>query len=639
MIRKYQHLSAVALLALALVASPAFAGGNLETVDLTAGASTFGPPFVDAPLVPIRWDARCVPISYTLDTTPPAGLDLATTQATLQAAFDSWDDLRTSFWDGDITSTAAITNPLGAFDFVNELAFQAAGQGFLAFSPSVSLLKDTTLAPGDDIDQDGDSDVFDPAVEGIHTCADVDSDGDIEFPAGDYAAGTILDNDVAFNPDFTWTVGTPDAGGTTVDLEAVAVHEFGHSHGLAHSFINQISDNDGAGATMFPFVDITDPDDQVSQRSPASDDKAWSSFNYPEGSAFSGPAALQHGDIPFGLIYGLLEGEVINGDDGLPIAGAHIFARRLFGGAIVSGGYSGSANLVAVEGALSPADPDSALFLPPTQAFGITDGAYKIPVPFGLYTVGLEALDGLPAGAGNISLTAIVGDSFGQLDFTQENYNGRREDESENRPGSASIVLGFPSFVNDGIDLTSNVTNTQTSFGAIGGIGFTGSPPGRMYAVRFPGADVLADLTAGAKLHTALFGTFVSDASVVPVYEDAMLTTGTLNGDGTAAIDITSPLRSKSPFVGQASNETPFFFNGVTGLSNQVETLLSADPTLDLFLMLELPAGPFPGPSGTAPLVGLDVAGPFGNSFISDDAGVTFNPVPFNFQFSLVSTP
>ena len=624
-----------------LVASPgAFAGGALETVDVTAGVSTFGPPFLDAPLIPIKWDTRCIPVAFTLDDVPAPGLDLATTQAAVQASLDRWRDINTSFWRGDVTAVdPALGNPFGAFDFINEVNFVATG-GFLAAAPSVSLIKDVTLAPGDDIDQDGDSDVFDPVALGVPTCHDADSDGDIEFPAGFYEAGTILDNDVFHNAGFIWTVGPPDPGATTVDLEAVTTHEFGHSHGLSHSFINQFSGSNATGATMFPFIDITDPDDQLGQRSLATDDVAWSSFTYPEGSAGSGPAALQAGDFPFKFKFGLIKGEVTRGQDGLPVAGANVFAQKFGGGEVVSSGFSGSAQLVAVEGALSPSDFDTALFFPPTQAFGILNGNYTIPAPLGLYRIGLQALDGLPAGSGNISLTAIVGNFFAQLDFEEEFWNGPGEDASEDRPGLALPVLALPPFTTSGIDLVSNVTDEQQSFQTINSSGFTAAPGGRLYAVRFANAGVLGALTAGATLHTGTLGTNVVDASVAPIFERALLTTGTVSGS-TATIDLASPLRSKSGFVGQGTDETPFFFALPNLLSASVESVLSGDPATDLFLVLEVPAGPFPGFSGIPPLILLDTVGPFsGNSYISDDGGATFNQVTtFDFVFTLVYTP
>ena len=59
----------------------------------------------------------------------------------------------------------------------------------------MSLIEDATFVNGDDIDGDGDSDVS----SAISVATDTDTDGDIEFPAGFYKAGTILDNDVQFN--------------------------------------------------------------------------------------------------------------------------------------------------------------------------------------------------------------------------------------------------------------------------------------------------------------------------------------------------------------------------------------------------------------------------------------------------------
>ena len=192
-------------LALALVTTQAtFGGGALETADITAGTMT-RPPFLDGPLVPMKWDPRCIPVGYTcfddgINEPPAAGPELA-------AGFASWNAIPTSYINMGITSTvAAPGNPFGAFDFVNEINFDAPGP-FLAASPSVALIRDTTLVAGMDLDGD-----LDPDVDGsITVCTDVDGDGDFEFPAGFYKAGTILDNDIFFNGTFVW-VTTPSAG-------------------------------------------------------------------------------------------------------------------------------------------------------------------------------------------------------------------------------------------------------------------------------------------------------------------------------------------------------------------------------------------------------------------------------------------
>ena len=123
---------------------PAHSGGWLETVDITGFASTF-PPFFDGKVIPIKWDARCMPVQYTFfddGTVAPPG-----TAAEIQAGFDSWNEIPTSFIEfefAEIRNTPS-GNPFGAYDFVNEINFEATG-GFLAASPSVSLIVDSEFS-------------------------------------------------------------------------------------------------------------------------------------------------------------------------------------------------------------------------------------------------------------------------------------------------------------------------------------------------------------------------------------------------------------------------------------------------------------------------------------------------------------
>src|SRR5215813_4921000 len=242
------------------------AGGALEQIDITNAQPSPIPGQLTAKLVGIKWDTRSIPVKYsmnnTLDPIPnPLGdpvLTLAQAQAAFQTSFNSWNNIPTSFIDMNITGTTA-NQGLAGFDFVNELTFRTDPSfGAIASSPSTSLIEDTVLQDGDDLDGDGDSDVS----SAITVCTDVDGDGDIEFPAGLYKAGTILDNDVQFNANaLRFTVGDAalDTNINSVDLIATATHEFGHSHGLSHVMDNQISRTDGTGVTMFPFIDTGDP--------------------------------------------------------------------------------------------------------------------------------------------------------------------------------------------------------------------------------------------------------------------------------------------------------------------------------------------------------------------------------------------
>jgi hypothetical protein len=642
------RISIAILLAAVLGAVPAQAGGALETVDITAGTPSPIPGDVVAKLVRIFWDPRCIPVGYkmnnTLDPIPnplgPPVLTLAAATTALQQSFDPWNVIPTSYINMQITGT--VSNPgLRGFDMKNELTFRtAAAFTAIASSPSTSFITDVTLVNGDDIDGDTDSDVSNT----ITVCSDVDSDGDFELPAGFYKAGTIIDNDVQYNTKVSnglrFTVADADADTVTrsVDLRGVATHENGHSHGLSHVLNNQKSSSDGTATTMFPFIDTGDPAAELSARSLDSDDIAWSSLFYPEGTAASGPAALQPGDLPFSLVYGKITGKVTHGVFNEPVAGASVSATNFLNGELFTSGFSGTTQVSY--------NPNTGAISVISPAFNILDGKYVLPVKLGLYDIGIEATDGTPAASGNISLTAQIGDIFGQQNFNEEFWNLSQEGAIEVRPGQSIPVIGLPFLTVSNINITTNDQVSISNFGNRNFVGFTGSLAGRYYAVQIPASQISAINPGGdIYIQAAAYDTFVSDASVVPVFAEAILAKGTVSGTA-ATIDLAHPLAKKTGFIGQDNDFAPFHFSNPNALGNLVRAKIANGDITNLFMVLRLPTtSPFPGVSALPPLIGLDGGVTpndvpiFGFSFTSEDGGVTFNQVPnFNFRFALLLT-
>lgn len=650
----------LAFLMLLYTASPAFAGGALETFDISAFAPSPIPGHILARVIPIQWDTRCFPVQYsmnnTLDPIPnPLGvpvMTLATAQAELQASLDQWNEIPTSFVDMHITGT---TGNLGlrGFDMVNELTFRTANNfSAIASSPSVNLIADSVFAAGDDIDGDGDSDVS----AAISVCSDADGDGDIEFPPGFYPAGTILENDVQFNTKtsngfrFTSGVGAIDTVTRSVDTQTVAVHEFGHSFGLSHSLDNQTSETDGDGATMFPFIDTGDPAAELGQRVINSDDIGWASFFYPEGTASSGPPALQAGDIAFAQVFGLITGEVRHGNLGNePVAGANVFAINRANDARIASGFSGTTNL-----SFNPVN--GGLFFIPVanRAQALVNGNYVIPVPKGDYEVGVEPLDGLPAAGGNISFTGQIGAFYGQQNFNEEFFRGQLEGVLERRPGNGKNVVVHNGATTDGVNIFTNRTININQFGSRNFVGFVGVPAGFYYAVRIPASTISAAIAslggADVLFQSIAYGNNVTDASVVPIFSEALLATGTHDPMTNAvSIDLANPLERTTDFVGQDSDMAHFYFKNAHELGKRVRRGIEDGSIQNLFLVLRTPTTtPFPGVSGQPPFIWLDCTTPtatgcaandvpiFNRSYFSAD-GVTFNLDPrFNFMFSLV---
>ena len=117
-----------------------------------------------------------------------------------------------------------------------------------------------------------------------------------------------------------------------------------------------------------------------------------------------------------------------------------------------------------------------------------------------------------------------------------------------------------------------------------------------------------------------------------------MLTTGSVNADTTANINLAAPLRVTNGFLSQDGDFGMFYFTAPHDLGDQVREGINAGTITDLFLLLKIPPAPFPGVSNQPPLVGINGTGTiFGRSYLSTDGGVTFNRRNTqNFRFSLV---
>ena len=644
--RRAALLPPALVLLLSSLPAAARTGGSLEVLDLTGGVPGPLPGTTVAAVVPIRWDERCLPPPHVLD----AGLDpvpnplgppvltLADAAGALRAAMARWNGVATSSAELELAGTT-VSSGLRGFDFVHEITFQTpAGFDLIASSPSTSLAADATLLDGEDVDGDGDPDVS----AALATCADADGDGDVELPAGFYRAGTILDNDLQLNTKtsngYRFTVGDAavDTNVRSVDLEAVAVHELGHSLGLAHVLDNQLAPSDGTASTMFPVTDTGDPASELAQRTLSADDAATVSLLYPEGTAAAGPASLAPGDVAFAAAYGLVEGTVTDGA-GTPVAGASVAARGDHDGALVASAYSGRTRLLVDE-------DGQAVVL--DAAFHVLDGRYRLPVPTGVYRLAIEAVDGEPVAGGAVNFTVVLGAVLGQQTFDEEGWSEPLEDDAEPRPAWARRVPAKAGFTRGGHDFVTERWRRDAPYGSRDTRGFSTVGAGFWYAVRFDAAAVAARLAAGELPVAALFRTLVDDASVPVRFAEAALVAGRLQADGSALLDLERPLHREAPFLAQDDDFAPLYFDAPRALAARIRLGVALGEIEHLFLVLRAPlATPFPGVSGRPPLIGLD--GPaagndvpiFGRSWFSAN-GVAFFPDPrFNYMFGLAFTP
>ncbi len=164
---------------------------------------------------------------------------------------------------------------------------------------------------------------------------------------------------------------------------------------------------------------------------------------------------------------------------------------------------------------------------------------------------------------------------------------------------------------------------------------------GFIYAVSFPASEISA-LNGGnpTLIQAGQFDSHVVDASAPVLFAQAMLTTGVINPDTTATINLATPLATSVSFLSQDTDFGPFYFKNPHDLSEVIRLGIANGSIQNLFLVIQIPSAPFPGVTNQPPLIGLSSQAPIrGRSFLSTNGGLTFNRRnDFNFRFSLVTS-
>jgi hypothetical protein len=359
-----------------------------------------------------------------------------------------------------------------------------------------------------------------------------------------------------------------------------------------------------------------DPIDKAAMRELHSDEIAWASFLYPEGSQQQGPAALQSGDIAFAQRFAVLRGEVHEAS-GRPGTGSLVFAEDLHGNVITSA--------IAGRFRLSFGAASSA-FLPSELAFA--DGRYALPVPKGMVRVGVEPNDTWPDPTRGTTASGVYPFFYdGSQEFIKEYYNGGAEGRSERHLGQGQPLAAHRD--RDGIDFTLDANVLLGDADAWEG-DVSPVPAGVLLALRIPLAEIEAlDRGRGLLIQGAQFGTMPVDTSEVARFDAAMITTGRVAADGRVTIDLQRPLVWQAPFVGLDADHAPLYADNAEALGQLVRKVLPARGE-DLFLVLQFSGESYPGfPGFSKNALIYDPIAPGdprqGRSYYSRDHGLTWN--------------
>jgi hypothetical protein len=299
--------------------------------------------------------------------------------ALLVTPSDGWVRLHTSggvpyFWAKNKLPLSYVINDQGSDDIPGDAEDVAMRRGFAAWEG----LPDSTIAFAEDTSPNAKART-DWEADSLHLVL-YDEDGTSGFfPQGfgvvavtplqfEVATGKLIDADILFNGrDFHFSA---DLDSLTFDVRGVGTHEIGHFIGIGHS--------QTLGASMAPFTGLAN----YAPRTVHPDDAAAAAELYP-------------GD-PVGSI----SGTVTLGVGGSALSGAHVWARSMDTGLVVSGGYS-------VDGAFSITG------LPPGD-YAVTAAPVGEPLdPADMH--GSPAAAGVPDGfdtnfsAGTLSPVTVVG--------------------------------------------------------------------------------------------------------------------------------------------------------------------------------------------------------------------------------------
>lgn len=272
--RTFSRFRALGILAWSLAALPALAANQLEFFFPVAN----GPTVEDDRAVakPIFWGGDSQPIRWVIYksatgtvmipavNSPPLGFNVQDNdiKAAISRALHEWDSI--GFGHPGIDDYAQFTSDFPfettpfsrdpKLDMRNTISFRGAdglGDDVLAVTSIFFMEADYDVVDAMHVPED-------QVESGIGVLVDVNEDGFVDFQLQprSYSQGEILDSDISFNPATSFRLWPEDRDDVpsedradiigSPDIEAIAVHELGHSLGLGHSWITK--------ATMTPFL-------------------------------------------------------------------------------------------------------------------------------------------------------------------------------------------------------------------------------------------------------------------------------------------------------------------------------------------------------------------------------------------------